>query len=102
MGLEEPELTVHPGAIEMVLDFIRQASTQCKVILTTHSPVLLDYVKADEVRVVERVDGETTVSAMAQEQRNVVQQRLMTLGELACCEGLHSQASLPSVRPDDG
>ncbi len=88
LGIEEPELTVHPGAIPLLYDHIKEASQRGQVILTTHSPDLLALLDADEVRVVERHDGITTVGPMDEAQRQAVNDRLFTPGDLLRMEGL--------------
>lgn len=88
LAIEEPELTVHPGVIPLLHDHLRQASDVGQVIFTTHSPEMLDLLDVDEVRVVERHDGVTSISRVAEDQREVVERRLMSLGELMREEGL--------------
>lgn len=94
IGVEEPELTIHPGAIPLLYDYLKEASTKSQVLLTTHSPELLSLLDADDVRVVERRDGVTTVTMMDEPQREAVSERLLTLGELMRMEGLR-QETLP-------
>lgn len=99
IGIEEPELTVHPGAIGLIYDHIKQASLRSQVIVTTHSPDLLDLVKEESaIRVVSR-DSErgTTVAPLAQSQREAVRKGLMSLGEVLRTEGF--QQDLPHVAP---
>jgi predicted ATPase len=91
LGVEEPELTVHPGAIALLFDYLKEASKRSQIIVTTHSPELLDRVDADDVRVVERIDGITTVARMANTQRETVRTGLLTLGEVLRTEGLQQQ-----------
>ena len=43
IGIEEPELTVHPGVLPMLYDFLIQASRRSQVLITTHSPDLLNH-----------------------------------------------------------
>jgi predicted ATPase len=90
VGFEEPELTVHPGAIGVLFDHFREAATRGQVLLTTHSSELLDLLDIDEVRVVERRDGATRVSRVHEAQRALVKQRLATTSELVWSEGLRS------------
>jgi predicted ATPase len=90
IGIEEPELTVHPGAIPLLLDYIREATTASQILLTTHSPELLDGLDPDDVRVVEKINGKTLVSTMRDDQRNVVRSGLMSLGTLHRTEGISS------------
>ncbi len=97
IGVEEPELTVHPGAIPLLYDHLMQATRRSQVIVTTHSPELLDLVQPDEVRVVVRnSEGVTSVAPMAMSQTEVVKRRLMTLGEVMRTEGVQ-QETLPSA-----
>lgn len=91
VGAEEPELTVHPGAIPVLYDFFRQAAQHSQVLLTTHSPELLDLLEVDEVRVVERKEGITHVAPLAEEQREAVKSSLLTAGELMRAEGLRPE-----------
>jgi len=84
IGIEEPELTVHPGALPLLFDYLRQASQRCQVLVTTHSPILLDLLDVDRdmVFVVERSTGGTTVRKVADEQLKPVRNRLLSLGDL--------------------
>ncbi len=91
IALEEPELTVHPGAVEVLHDYIREASDNGQIILTTHSPDLLSLLSDDEVRVVERMGAETAVAPLDDGQREVVRRGLFSLGEVMRTEGLLPQ-----------
>jgi predicted ATPase len=91
IGVEEPELTVHPGALPLLMDYLRQASRRSQVLVTTHSPELLDLVEPQEVRVVQKSDEGTVVGSMAGDQLQVVREGLLGLGELMTSEGLRQQ-----------
>jgi predicted ATPase len=95
VGLEEPELTVHPGAIRLLVDYLKQAAKRSQVIITTHSPELLDLLKAEQIRVVTREAGATRVDAMREDQRDAVRAGLLSLGELLTLGDLHEQELLP-------
>jgi predicted ATPase len=86
--IEEPELTVHPGAIPLLYDFLKQASKRSQVLVTTHSPELLDRMDAEDVRVVRRGQDGTSVTHMSPMQRQLVLDGLLTLGEILRTEGL--------------
>jgi len=94
IGIEEPELTVHPGAVSLLVDYLKQACRRSQVIVTTHSPEILDLVEPSDIRVVLRAGGVTSVARLHAHQRDAVKQGLMTLGELVRTEGLN-QAELP-------
>jgi predicted ATPase len=55
--VEEPENGLHPSRIKMVVDLLRKISSGAignqrrQVILTTHSPLILNFVKPEEVRI---------------------------------------------------
>ena len=91
VAIEEPELTLHPGAIPLLVDFIQQATETTQVVLTTQSPEILDVVDPDAVRVVERIGGETTVRPVARSQMREVKEGLFTLGEIQRTEGLQQE-----------
>jgi predicted ATPase len=97
IGIEEPELTVHPGAIPLLFDFLKQASHRSQVLVTTHSPELLDQMEAEDVRVVLRGPEGTTVSPMSSPQRRAVREGLLTLGEVLRTEGLQPESPLANV-----
>jgi len=54
----------------------------------------LELVDADNVRVVQRANGVTTVAPMDENQREVVRDGLLTLGDLMVSEGLQQQLPL--------
>ena len=60
--LEEPENCVHPHLLESLVSLMREAP--CQVIVTTHSPYLLDHVKPEEILVVEKEGTETKVKGL--------------------------------------
>lgn len=96
IAIEEPELTVHPGALSLLCDYIRQGAAGGQVVLTSHSPELLSLLEADEVRVVERRADMTTIAPLDEAQRDVAVKGLFSLGEIMRSEGLRPrQLSLP-------
>lgn len=47
--LEEPELGIHPDQLEKLLVFLREQSRKYQIIITTHSPQVLDMLNDDEL-----------------------------------------------------
>ena len=84
IGIEEPELTVHPGALPMLYDYLLQASELSQIILTTHSPIILDVINPakDTIFVVSKTDGKTSVKKMTDELLEPVRKKLLQLGDL--------------------
>ena len=100
IGIEEPELTIHPAVIGMLNDYLKEASERSQIVITTHSPDLLALLDADEVRVVERRHGATTVSEIDETQRDEVRSRLLTLGDLMRIERI--RPNIPESTTDVG
>lgn len=59
IAIDEPELGLHPAALALLAGLVRSVSTRCQVVLATQSPALLDHFTAEDVVVVDRVDGES-------------------------------------------
>lgn len=85
--IEEPELTVHPGALPVLFDFIKEASRRSQIVISTHSPELLDLFDVEQLLVVER-RGTTTVGPLDPAQRELVRTHLLTTSDLLRTEGL--------------
>lgn len=66
--LDEPELGLHPAAIHQLADLLRSVSTTSRVVAATQSVSLLAQFTIDEVAIVERFEGSTTVTRPDREQ----------------------------------
>ena len=89
VAIEEPELTIHPGMLAVLRDVIVEASQKrSQVIITTHSPDLMNLFDVDVLRVVEMTAEGTKIGPVAQHQREAVRENLFLPGELARMEGL--------------
>lgn len=97
IGFEEPELSVHPGALPILFDFLKEASTRSQILFTTHSPDLLDLMPIDGIRVVERHGGVTTAAPVDERQRELVRKRLITTSDLLHAEGLRPEGARTSA-----
>ncbi len=84
VGIEEPELTVHPGVLPMLYDYLQQADEVSQILVTTHSPIILDVVnlEKDTIFVVNRIDGKTDVKKVTDAQLVPVRKSLLRLGDL--------------------
>jgi predicted ATPase len=83
IAVEEPEANLHPGALESVLDLLYHASSHMQVVVTTHSPELLDakWITDRHLRLVEWSEGATRVSTLSDASRKALQGHLMGAGE---------------------
>ena len=62
IGIEEPENYVHPTALSAFVQYLLNAQERTQLMVTTHSPLLLDYLNEPEaVRVVQRDEEKGTV-----------------------------------------
>ena len=84
IGLEEPETALHPAAAGVLLAALREASRTTQVVVTSHSPDLLDNpdIAENAVYAVENRDGLTRIGRIDAAGREMLRQRLFTPGEL--------------------
>lgn len=84
VGIEEPEIAMHPAMVGAFLDEFRHAAHKAQVIITTHSPDLLEdkHLDVDSILAVEAHDGNTVIAPIDEVGRSVVHDRLFTVGEL--------------------
>jgi predicted ATPase len=59
---EEPENNIHPRALELLVEILKTASLKRQVIISTHSPYLLNFMNADSVFVFEKKQTETIIT----------------------------------------
>ena len=88
IGLEEPELAIHPGAMAVLSDTMREAALRGQVLVATHSPDLIDRLPIESIRAVTAEDGSTRVGKVAEHQLTSVRENLFSAGELHSMEGL--------------
>lgn len=84
VGIEEPETALHPGAAAVLRAALFEASRHTQVIVTSHSPDLLDdkQVSADAIISVTSRDGETILGPVDEASRSSIRDHLFTAGEL--------------------
>jgi len=91
--IEEPEANLHPGAVAVIAELIQEASERMQVVITTHSPELLDqkWIGADNLRIVTWEDGETRVSELGPVPKRAIQEHLMYPGQLLRANALEPE-----------
>jgi len=84
IAIEEPETSIHPAAMNALVDALDEATLQTQIIVTTHSPEFLNNpaIKPENVRVVRMVDGKTVIGLVDEASVEIVRQQLSTLGGL--------------------
>ncbi len=83
-GVEEPEVALHPGSAFVLADALIEASESRQILLTTHSPDLLDHegLSPDALFMVGMQRGTSEVRPIPEEQKQVIRDKLFTAGEL--------------------
>lgn len=90
MAIEEPEATIHPGALGPILDLLRHASRRLQIVVTTHSPEVLDakWIADRHLRIVAWHEGATRVTNVSDSAKQALQTHLMGAGELLRSDAL--------------
>ncbi len=57
--IDEPELGLHPAAIELLAEVIKSVSKKSQIIISTQSPLLVSHFEPEDIIVVELVEKET-------------------------------------------
>jgi predicted ATPase len=52
LAIEEPEASLHPDAIRLIAEMLKDASQQKQILVTTHSPELVDALSDDPESIV--------------------------------------------------
>ena len=93
---EHPEDGIHPGALSLLADEFKAAPgvDRGQIVLTTHSPMLLDHFKPNQIRVVELDGLETRIGPIACEQVSALQENLLKPGELLTTDPARADGNL--------
>ncbi len=84
VGIEEPEVALHPAAAGVLFDSLLDASQRTQIIVTSHSPDLLDneLLATDAILAVIAPAGTTFIGPLDAAGRSALRDRLYTAGEL--------------------
>jgi type I restriction enzyme M protein len=93
--VEEPEVNLHPGASGVVFQALRDAAERGTVLVTTHSPEILDRAARDNILVAHYHDGVTSIGPLAEKQRRAVREGLLTVSELVRTDALRAEGVAP-------
>jgi Predicted ATPase len=99
IALEEPESGLHPAAAGVLFDSLVEASHFRQIVVTSHSPDLLDRedVPENAVKAVEMNEGSTIIGEIDNAGRSALKQRLYTAGELMRMNQLRPQDATGSA-----
>ena len=96
VGVEEPEAALHPAAVHALAGAILEATTRTQVLVTSHSPELLDNREIDSESILAVVSekGETLVGPVDGAAKDVLRRGLYTPGELLRIRQIEPDRSL--------
>jgi predicted ATPase len=96
VAIEEPEVALHPGAAGVVRDALKVAARTTQVVVTSHSPELLDdkELSKDNILSVEIYNGETTIGPIDVATTHALRDKLYTAGELLRLNQIESDKSV--------
>jgi predicted ATPase len=109
IAIEEPETSLHPGAMNALVDALDEATLRMQVLVSTHSAEMLDNstIRPENIRVVEMVDGQTLIGRVDEASVEIVKRHLATLGGLERdnhlepdAEDLNRQKELAQGQPE--
>lgn len=103
VALEEPETALHPAAAAVLRDALRDAARTTQVLVTSHSPDLLDDkdISEKEVLAVVAEDNVTRIGPIDEAARDVLRRQLYTAGELLRIDQLRPDAGFFDQREPD-
>lgn len=84
VAIEEPEMALHPAAAGVLLDALREASESRQILVTSHSPELLDRkdIDPDSILAVMEHHGESKIGKLTAGKKTLLRQKMSTAGEL--------------------
>jgi len=84
--IEEPELGIHPHQLYKLMQFIKEQSEEKQIIISTHSPVVLDALDPDEldrITIAKIEDGGSKFYKLTDEQKSKGSEYMKEVGELS-------------------
>lgn len=84
IGIEEPETALHPAASATLREVLIHASRDVQVLVTSHSPDLLDdqAIEGEEIYSVVSQGGDTKIAPLDEASRKMLRDHLFSAGEL--------------------
>jgi predicted ATPase len=95
--IEEPENSVHPWIIRQILEACQEASERKQIIITSHSPVAMNIIPPDDIRVIWRKKGESHIAKLTDLDPDFL--HLWQNGDISTFDYLDSGAILEALPP---
>jgi predicted ATPase len=102
VAIEEPGISLHPAAAGVLFDALEEATEHVQVVVTNHSPELLDRDELDLKTVipVRLISGMTRVGQVDRSSREIVREQLYTAGDLMRNDQLIPESGHGDGEPD--
>ena len=102
VGIEEPEVALHPAAAGFLIDGLKDAAERAQILVTSHSPDLLDNkeIPDDAIIAVVAEHGESRIGPLDEVGRCALRDHLYTAGELLRMNQLRPDPSVFESRPE--
>ena len=96
VGIEEPEVALHPAAAGILVDSLKDAAQHTQVLVTSHSADLLDSdeIPDESILAVVSEDGESRIGPLDNIGRSALRDHLYTVGELLRMDQLEPDPTL--------
>jgi predicted ATPase len=82
IGIEEPEMMIHPQAMSLLCDALKAASARSQIVITTHSPDLISLFPYESLRIVELIEGGTKIDRIREANIQAINKKLFSGGDL--------------------
>ena len=101
IGIEEPEVALHPLAAGVLVDALREAAETTQVLVTSHSVEMLNNpdIADDSILAVRSEQGESRIGPLDDVGRSALQRRLHTVGELLRMDQLSPDPDRSNLNP---
>ncbi len=101
--LDEIEDSLHPLAHGVLLDAIDEASAEFPIVVSTHSPEILNHpaARSERVRIVQRSDGASQIYDLSENVRAKLKPPL-TVGQLLRSNALWTETEASTTGTEDG
>ncbi|WP_314430122.1 AAA family ATPase [Microbacterium lacticum] len=86
--IEEPEVAIHLGALQSLVEILKSSSSTTQVLITTHSADIIDEVPVDSLRVVWSDQEQSQLATVSEHTRSVLRSGMITPGALLRADAL--------------
>lgn len=82
VAIEAPDTALHPGLMEYLANILKIGSQETQIIITTHSPFLLNYLPPESLLIVTKEKGETKIGQIEKDDALKEALKVLGLGEM--------------------